>query len=876
MGYFPYIACPSNWIKMKKHFLISTSIVCLFFIASEWGCSPYNNPKEKDAEEEEEEYSKMLPHEWMYAQRAYPHNKINREVQVEAMRIVSDAKTNPELRLNGEWESAGPTNIGGRITDIALHPTNQDIIYLGTTAGGVFKSIDKGSTWEAIFEEEGAMSIGDIAIAPSAPNTLYVGSGEANGESASGAFFGDGLYKSTDAGASWQFIGLENTQHIGRIVVDPQNADRVYVAAAGTLYGKNQDRGLYRTINGGATWDQVLFVSDSTSCIDVVVNPQNADDVYAATWERIRLPWGRRYGGLTSRIYKSTDGGNNWVKLSNGLPPDNPETGRIGLAISPSNPSILFAVYTTHAVFNTFNGIYKSVNSGNTWERVDDNLNNNIFRTYGWFFGNLRVHPTNSNDVSLLAISLYRSLDGGNVWQNATLGMHVDFHAVEFHPQNPDFLVAGNDGGVYISQNGGFVWSKPTGIPNNLFYACKIDPVQPERIFGGTQDQGVLRTTSGGIDDFEEVLGGDGFRVLVDPSDNNIVYAENSFGELYRSEQGGQSFSCIFYCSQIGFEDVRTNWNTPIVLHPNVPSTIFYGAQQLYKSTDRGDNFFAISPDLTDGLHPSGSLSYGTISAIGVSKTNENYIYVGTDDGNVQVTKDGGGFWKNISAGVPDRYVTAVAVDPIDPTIAYVSLSGYREVDYQPHILRTTDSGNQWTDISANLPEIPINDIIVHPDFPKVLFIANDLGVWFSNSSGQQWEIVGTNFPPTVVNDLDLHAEEQVLLAATYGRSMLKFDISQLDLVPTDEERKIQQSFQVYPNPAAEYTILKIDFPTPANGEIQLFDLKGQLLKVIDNQYFTKGVNEVNIDLNGLPNGQYLIRVETNKGTFKGRVVKGR
>ncbi len=851
---------------MKNKHPVPTALILLTLSALLLRCGDSLEPAG-----EEGISAKMLPHEWMYAQRAYPHHQINLAIQQEAYRQTQAAKRNNHSRLAGSWENAGPTNIGGRVTDIALHPTNQNIIYLGTTAGGVYKSVDKGATWAVIFEEEGAMSIGNIAIAPSVPNTLYVGSGEANGELASGALFGDGIYKSTDGGATWTFKGLHQTQHIGRIVVDPQNADRVYVAAAGLLYGKNQERGLYRTTNGGDTWEQVLFVSDSTSCIDVVVHPQNANILYAATWERIRRPWGRQFAGMTSRIYKSVDSGNTWTKLTNGLPADSPETGRIGLAISPSNPNIVYAMYTSHPTFNYFAGIYKTVNGGDSWTRVDENLNANLF-TFGWFLGNLRVHPTKSEDVSLLGVWLYRSLNGGKIWQNATLGMHVDFHALEFHPQNPDFIVAGNDGGVYISQNGGFLWEKKTGIANNLFYTCEIDPVQPQHWLGGTQDQGVLRTTSGAENDWEEILFGDGFQVIVDPTNNETIYAARQFGELYRSEFGGQDFTCIFNCPPNGIPGLRTNWNTPIVLHPANSNTLFYGAQQLYKSTDSGDSFFPISPDLTKGQHPAGSLSYGTITAIGLAASNEQFIYVGTDDGRVQMTADGGAFWKDISGGVPDRFVTAIAVDPTNPLVAYVALSGYRQVDYQPHILRTTDGGTQWTDISANLPEIPINDIVIHQTYPSVLFIANDLGVWYSHTSGQHWDIVGDNFPATVVNDLDLHESEQLLLAATYGRSMLKFDISQLEVVSTQTPAPAVAPLLIFPNPAKESVVLSFSLPGDARGSVQIFNGQGQLLQTMQNQNFRQGLNEERIGLKQLPAGQYLIRIQAGRQSFSGKL----
>ncbi|TAK34624.1 MAG: glycosyl hydrolase, partial [Saprospiraceae bacterium] len=670
--------------------------------------------------------TKNLPSDWMYDQRAYPFNHIDRQAYQDALRQTKLARIEAQNRGAGEWVPAGPVNIGGRITDVALDPTDPNIIYAGTSAGGIFKSSDGGITWVAVFDDAGTLSIGDLAVAPSAPNIVYAGTGEANGSFDSGAFFGNGIYKSTDAGGTWENVGLENTNHTGRIVVDPQNADRVYAAATGVLYGKNEDRGLYRTLDGGQTWEKILYISDSTACIDVAINPQNANIVYAAMWERIRKPWGRRYGGSTSGIFRSLDGGENWEQLTNGLPISDTETGRTGLAVSPSNPNVVYACFSTNVITNVFDGIYKSTDAGTSWLQVDDGSIANVFSSFGWFFGNLRIAPNDPDKVWCLGVPLIKSENGGVNWSNVTANMHVDQHALEIHPMNPDFMVAGNDGGVYISQNGGGTWSHVEILPITMFYNAEIDFQAPERLFGGTQDNGTNRTLSGAVNGWEQILGGDGFHVLVDPTDPNYVYAEYQYGNLFRSDDGGNSMTFIFN----GGNDDRTNWNTPIALDPSDPATIYFGANVLYRSTNRGGFWEAISPDLTDGQHPSGSLSFGTITTIAVAPSNPLTIYVGTDDGNVQVTNNGGDTWNNISAGLPDRFVSSLAVHPDDAATAYVALSGYRNVDYQPHLLQTTDGGETWIDISGNLPEIPINDVVPDPSYPSILYIANDLGVW--------------------------------------------------------------------------------------------------------------------------------------------------
>lgn len=818
-----------------------------------------------------EEEFKGYPSDWMYGQRAYPDNLINGDAYQEAYRLSKLAQLEASKRGADTWELAGPLNIGGRITGIALHPVDQSIIYAGTAAGGIFKSSDSGASWEAVFENEGSNSIGAIALAPSAPNVLYAGTGEANGSFDSGAYFGNGIWKTSDGGATWKQMGLEKVNHIGRIAIDPQNADRVYVAAAGVLYGKNEDRGLFRTLDGGQSWEKVLYLSDSTACIDVVVNPQNADIVYAATWERIRFPWKRKYGGLTSRIYRSKDGGNTWQQLTNGLPPDDPERGRIGLAISASNPDVLYASLTTNAITNLFDGLYKSTDGGDSWTKADDGSINGVFSNFGWYFGHVKVSPVNPDEVWVLGVQLGHSTNGGAGWTYATSDMHVDFHALEVHPQNPNFIVAGNDGGLYITQDAGIFWEHVQVLPITQFYKCEIDNLQPERLFGGTQDNGTMRTATGSLDDWEIFLGGDGFHVLVDPVDNAYVYAEYQYGYLFRSDDGGQSMNFLFN----GGPNDRTNWSTPIALDPNDPMVIYYGSNILYRSNDRGQSWEPISNDLTNGPPPSGSLSYGTLSTIAIAPENSQVIYTGSDDGNVQVTFDVGGQWTNVSANLPDRYVTSIAVHPGNALEAIVTFSGFRNVDYQPHVLKTTDGGETWEDISANLPEIPVNDIIIDPDFPDhIYYIANDLGVWFTLDGGAVWDVLGSNLPFTVVADLDFHPGTRTLLAGTFGRSMLKYDATDLSPVAVREQSHSAGKMNIFPNPATGMVNLHIALPKATKGRIQVFSSEGKLVETLTHQHFDQGKNTVKWNASHLQAGSYLLRFQDGERILTTKLIK--
>lgn len=828
-----------------------------------------NNSIEKETTPEEEH----LPTDWMYNQRAYPHERINQEVYHEAVLQTLVAKEAVSFRDDApEWELAGPINTGGRITDVALHPTNQNIIYVGASVGGVFKSSDAGQTWDAIFDDQSALSIGNIAVSESEPETVYVGTGEANGSATSGAFFGTGLFKTEDGGANWENIGLPNSQHVGRIIVHPNSSDTVFVAAAGLLYGKSPDKGVYRTTDGGDNWEKVLFISDSTSVIDVSMDPQNPDILYAASWERIRRPWQRSYGGVTSGIWRSMDGGDNWDLLTNGLPAGDPNTGRIGLASSKSQPGVVFATYTSNPITNRFAGLYRSQDYGDSWSRIDNGFDlENTFSSFGWFFGNVRVDPNNAQNLYVLGVPLMQSVDGGENWFQTAFSNHVDNHGLEIHPQNSNFIVSGNDGGVYISQDGGNDWQHVQVLPITQFYQAEIDNLVPERIYGGTQDNGTIRTLTGALDDWERILGGDGFHVIVDPVNNNNIYAESQWGNLQRSTNGGFSFDYSFGGGPMD----RTNWNTPVVIDPSNPNRLYYGANILYRSENKGVDWQAISTDLTDGLHPSGSFAYGTITSIAVAPSKPEVIYVGTDDGNVQVSLNDGATWSNISAGVPDRYVTEVAVDPVDENTIYVTLSGYRLVDYQPHVLKSTDAGQNWEDISGNLPEVPVNDIIIDPDLLDTYYIANDLGVWYTIDAGENWEILDSNLPLTIVNDLVFHAGTRKMVAATFGRSIQKIDLSEL-ISSSKSPIQDNQVLGIFPNPVSGQATIQLDLKNNQAASLEVFSMSGQKVQALPFTNFIVGANTLTWDFSSLAAGSYFLRFSSKEkiATKKFQVVK--
>lgn len=804
------------------------------------------------------------PNEWMYNQRAYPDNFINAEAIERALQQSRDILSSREPSQGGDWSLSGPINTGGRVTDVAISPDTDDEFFIGTAVGGVWRTTDRGANWEPVFDAIGKASIGNIAIAPSNSQRIYVGTGEANGSATSGAFFGDGVYRSDNGGDTWTNIGLPESHHIGRIVVDPADPDRVFVAATGKLYGYNPERGIYRTTDGGTNWEQVLHVTDSTAAIDVVMNPANTDVLFAAMWERTRKPWQRDYGGVTSAVHRSIDGGDTWQLLGagNGLPAPNAQTGRIGLAISESNPDVVYARYTTNQITNVFDAIYKSTDGGDNWFEISTGAISNVDSSFGWFFGNIRVNPDDPDDLFVLGQTLWRTFNSGSNWQQVT-GMHVDHHGMEYSRTDNDFIVAGNDGGVYLSENGGTTWNKFETIPITQFYNIEVDFSQPERLYGGTQDNNTIRTLSGNLDDWAPIWGGDGFHVNVDPDDNNFVYAEAQFGNLGRSTDGGFNFQSAL--DGIAGGD-RNNWNTPVVLSNFDPATAYYGTNRLY-SSDRAVFWTAISPDLTDGLHPSGSLSYGTLTAIASSYLNLNTIYTGSDDGNVHVTFDGGTNWTDISAGLPDRYVTSIAISPTDDNTAYITFSGFGVLDYDPHVFKTVDGGQNWTDISSNLPSIPANDILIGPN--DWLVLATDLNVWFSTNDGGSWNILGNNLPFSIMRDLKYHSPTDMLYVGTFGRSMHSIELTPA-VLRVEDFGLVSENIVVYPVPATDHLSVVGNFSS--EGSITLFDITGKQVK----QLFMGNLSEVNnttLSVAEVPSGIYFVRITSEGQSITKKVI---
>jgi len=777
---------------------------------------------------------KALPNEWFGYQRAYPYHKIKHQAYLDGLQQASDLHDQTRNNREYNWELAGPINIGGRITDLVIHPDSPSTWYVGAASGGIFKTTDEGINWENIFTEAPVISIGDLAIDPANEDILYAGTGEAN--SSSQSFVGNGIYKSINAGEDWENIGLENSAYIGRIIVDHSNSERIFAAATGTLFSPNEERGIYRSDNGGLTWDRKLFVTDSTAAIDIVQHPTDSNILYASMWERMRGREYRRSGGYSSGIYKTIDGGDTWFELTNGLP-NHDGVGRIGLAIAKSNPEVLYAFYDQQPVGGySFLGIFKTTDGGASWSQTNDSNIQDMNSSFGWYFGQIRVDPADEDRVYALGVALCRTQNGGNTWQIiADYGnmneIHVDHHALIID-EITGRIVEGNDGGLYTSYDYGNNWNKIDNIPLTQFYAIEIDYLNPERIYGGTQDNSTIRTMTGALDDWEVILGGDGFYCKVDHSNPNIIFAESQWGNLYRSDNGGGYFDYI--AGQM--QNDRKNWSAPLAMHPISPETLYFGTYRVWKTTNSGDYWQDVSTDLTDG---DTGTSYHTISTIAINPNFPNIVLAGTDDGNVHVSDNDGLSWTDVSDGLPDRWITRVAGDPFDMNTIYVTVSGFRWDEDYPHVFKSEDLGQNWIDISSNLPQIPINCIVLDPDVPDRIFVGSDAGVFITENGGNEWESFSEGIPNVPVIDMLIHNPTRTLLIGTYGCSAYKLDLDDLN---TDVDQNVVNlevnSLKNYPNPFNPQTTISFNISTSlSKAVIQIYNIKGQVVRTlqIDN-----------------------------------------
>ncbi|MBV9478467.1 MAG: glycosyl hydrolase [Acidobacteria bacterium] len=684
----------------------------------------------------------------------------------------------------------GPAVMGGRIAAIDGTAGSPSTIYIGAASGGVWKSTDDGTTFKPVFDDH-IQSIGAIAIDDANPSTVWVGSGESWVRNS--VSVGDGVYKSTDAGATWTNVGLGDSEHIARIVVNPKKSDTVYVCATGHAWNSNEERGLFRTTDGGKTWKKVLYVDTNTGCADVTLDPGDPNILYAGMWQFRRQPDFFSSGGPGSGLYRSKDGGDTWEKLKTGLPEGN--LGRIAVAVAPSRPSTVYAVVEAKKT-----ALFRSDDLGEHWREMNDSFN---VQVRPFYFANIIVDPKDHNRVYKPGYSLTFSDDGGKTFSGSILSfgnaMHPDLHALWINPSDPNEILVGTDGGVYQSRDKAQRWRHLEVLPVSQFYHVAYDLDTPYHVYGGLQDNGTWTGPSqypGGVTNhhWRPIGGGDGFAVAIDSVEPDYVYVESQGGRIVRVRRSTGENKEIYPYARKDEQKLRFNWNTPIYSSPTQKGVVYLGSQYLMRSRDRGDSWERISPDLTtnDQSHQkqleSGGLSidnssaenYTTIITISESMKDPNTIWVGTDDGNVQVTRDGGKSWTNVVAnvkGVPAKtWVSRVDASHADANTAYVTFDGHRTGDMKTYVYRTRDGGKTWEPLATG--DVKGYAQVVREDLvnPNLLFLGTEAGLWISLDAGASWAQFRENFPAVPVFDLQLHPRDADLLVATHGRGIYVID----------------------------------------------------------------------------------------------------
>jgi photosystem II stability/assembly factor-like uncharacterized protein len=811
------------------------------------------------------------------------------------------------------WRSIGPVNMSGRIDDIEAVESDPHVIYVGAATGGVWKTANNGTTWAPIFDDQPNLSIGDIAIAPSNPNIVWVGTGEPNNRQSSS--YGAGVFKSTDAGATWSFMGLGDSGAIGRIVVDPKNPNVVYVAAVGDLFKAHPERGLFKTSDGGRTWTKSKAIDDDTGFSELVMHPQDNRVLFAASYQRRRTAFGFNGGGPGSGLWKTADAGQTWTKIDGGLPPTG-QWGRTGLAIHRANPRVMYALIQpgpppagqpdpSAPPDPRRDGMWKSEDGGATWKIV------NNFNGRPSYFSQVRVDAKNAQLVYVLGRQAYKSVDGGKTFEpmgdEPLFGRdyspdakgrrgpaHVDHHALWLDPNDSDHLILGHDGGVDFSYDGGRSWEFQDKMPLGQFYEVAVDMRRPYYVYGGAQDRGMWGgpsrvTNIGGITkaDWFMLQDGDGFHVRVDPDDWATVYARvapGGGGTVWRFDLRTGVQKYIRPRSeplQIGTERhevnvlpkpeagevYRFNWNTPIALSPHNSRVVYYGGHRLFKSYDRGDTW-TFTKDLTKALDRGamtimgvpnaapitskndGVAQYGTIVAIAESPLVPGLLWVGTDDGNLQVSRDGGATWTNVADRIArfeqNYYVETIEPSHVDPGTAYVGLDGHYWGDFKPHLFKTSDYGETWTRISANLPERGhVNAIREDLKNPRLLYVATEAGVFVSLDGGQAWTKFMNNLPAVPADDLVIHPREQDLVLATHGRSFyILDDTSPLQQLTPEVLAQDAHLFTVRPA-----VLWNRDVPHHRGGGTAIFRAQNPPDGAIVSYYLKTGASELRIQV---------------------------
>ena len=770
---------------------------------------------------------------------------------------------------NISFTSIGPSIMSGRVVDLDVNPKNPNEFYVAYASGGLWHTNNNGTSFTPVMDNSPTQNIGDIAV-DWINGTIWVGTGENN--SSRSSYAGIGILKSKDKGETWQNVGLTDSHHIGRILINPNNPEEVVIGVIGHLYTPNAQRGVFKTIDGGKTWKKTLFINDNTGVIDVAFTPDNFNVMYAAAWERDRKAWNFSGNGENSAIYKSDDGGDNWNKITgtdNGFPTGT-GVGRIGVAVFDENtiyaivdnqfrrkkdkdkkedtgklkkevfknmdkatflnlddkklnkylrsndfPKKYTAIkvkkmveqdeiapielsnYLENANTNLFDTpvigaeVYKSEDGGKTWKKTHDNYIDDLYYSYGYYFGRVHVSPVNKDKIYIYGVPFLTSEDGGKSFTSiGKENVHADHHALWINPDLEGHLIDGNDGGVNITYDDGKSWIKNNQPEVGQFYTVNVDNEKPYNVYGGLQDNGVWKGPSTNSESkkwhqtgkypFQGIMGGDGMQVEIDNRNDSIVYTGFQFGYYYRVNTKTKRNKAIQPKHDLGEDPWRFNWQTPILLSPHNQDILYLGSNKLHRSMKRGDDFVEISDDLTKGSKK-GNVPFGTLTSISESSFQFGLLYVGSDDGLVHVTKNGGGTWTNISSGLPQNlWISRVIASQHKKERVYVTLNGYRNDDFNAYVYLSDDYGRSWTNINRNLPDSPVNVIKEDPTDENIIYLGNDQGVHISFNKGESWDILENALPRVAVHDLVVQNQAKELIIGTHGRSIYKTNISYL------------------------------------------------------------------------------------------------
>jgi photosystem II stability/assembly factor-like uncharacterized protein len=787
---------------------------------------------------------------------------------------------------NLSWRSIGPANMGGRVADVEGVPGDPNTVYVATGSGGIFKTTDGGVSWTPIFDRQSTISVGDIALEPGNPDVIWVGTGESN--SRNSVSFGDGVYRSTDGGKTWKHMGLKETNTISRIIINPKNPDNVYVAAVGRLWGHNEERGVFMTTDGGRTWTKTLYVDNQHGISDLEIDPLNPNILYAGVWRFERKPWTFTSGSEKGGIFRSIDGGRTWNKIDKGLPK---MIGRIGLAVSPSNPNVVYAILEAKE-----GTLYRSDDKGENFRQVYRQQN---IVGRGFYYTTVKVDPTDENKTYAVASLMFKSLDGGRNFARIAPAVHIDFHALWIDPKNPKRMWAGQDGGVAVSHDEGKSWEYINNFAAGQFYQVFADNSAPfYNLSGGLQDNGSWVGPSRnrepvGIlnDDWRMVSFGDGFYMIQHPDNPDLFLSESQGGNVVRTDMKNREQQLVVPFFGVGGaaenDKFRFNWNAPLIQSPHDKNTVYLAGNAVFKSTDFGINWTQISQDLTTNnkerlkdaggpIFPENTSAeyFGTIISLAESPLRAGTIWSGSDDGVLQMTADGGKNWTNISRNVPgipaDSSVSHIELSRTNASTAYIAYDRHKFDDYKPYVFKTTDGGKSFSNITGNLPaNAYVHVVREDPKNNNLLYAGTELGLYASWNGGKNWlELNMKNFPRVAVHDILVHPRENDIILATHGRSLWIFDdATAVQKLSTDVLAKEAHLFDV--RPAYRYATMMTRYgigdkpfrgQNPPNGalltyylkdkvdakipvRVQILDAAGKLIVEYKNLAKEKGIN---------------------------------